>query len=577
MIRQAIGGEAVVRTIHRLDSVVSGVMVYALTKEAASGLGAQMEDGTFHKEYMAVTEGRPAKDKGEYRDYLLRNKRERKTYVADRRNRDAQEAILTYQVAAKRRENTLVRVQLITGRTHQIRCQFSSRGLPLFGDRKYGSVHGDAGIALWCHRLDFRHPTTGEKVSFSALPPAKLPWTSFRGFTENYNEEDLKVEFKRSETFSDCPFAEDCGFCTYQGMEYEKQLEKKQRKAVRFVRELGPVEPILGMEEPSGYRHKATWNLGLDRNGRLVSGIYSRKAHRVLRIGRCRIDHPKLVEIAAAIRALLVRYEIPIYEEATKVGCLRQMTIRVTTAGKVMVVLTAAAELPKEADAMLEELMASHPEIRSVLLETGQKNHREVKVLRGEESLEETWMGQPFRIDSASSFPINPAQSKVVCDTALEYAALTGAERVLDVSCGIGALALAAADRAGKVLAVDASEAAIREAGERAEQMGRGKQSNLRFVHAEPEVYLEALARSRESIDVLFVEATRCRKTAECVAAIGRLKPGTIVYIGRDPERMGEDMHALVRHGYAVRKIRPVDLLPFAETAETVVLLSRDE
>jgi 23S rRNA pseudouridine1911/1915/1917 synthase len=178
LVRQALGIRDV-RTVHRLDRVVSGLMVLAKTPAAASDLSRQIRVGSFDKSYRAVVHGHPAADAARFTDLLLRSKPERKTYVVTEPGKDVQEAILDYRVLGKTPALSLVDIRLITGRTHQIRCQFSSRQLPLVGDRKYSLLQDDCPIALWSARLRFTHPVTGESLEFSAPPPAIYPWTEF--------------------------------------------------------------------------------------------------------------------------------------------------------------------------------------------------------------------------------------------------------------------------------------------------------------------------------------------------------------------------------------------------------------
>ena len=179
LIRDALGDpSADIRTVHRLDRVVSGLMVLARNASAASELSRQIREGDFQKEYLAVLHGCPEISQGTLRDLLLRCKQERKTYVVDHMEKGVQEAVLNYHVLNQADGLSRVSIQLVTGRTHQIRAQFSSRNLPLVGDRKYSLLEDGCEIALWSHRIAFSHPATGQWMTFSQEPPAVYPWTS---------------------------------------------------------------------------------------------------------------------------------------------------------------------------------------------------------------------------------------------------------------------------------------------------------------------------------------------------------------------------------------------------------------
>ena len=178
LIRQELGDpNANVRTVHRLDRTVSGLMVLARRSKTASELSRQIREGEFHKEYLAVIHGTPEEDAAELQDLLLRNKQERKTYIVTEPGKDVQEARLSYQVLNRVQDLTRVRIQLHTGRTHQIRAQFSGRGWPLVGDRKYGIPDEAEEIALWSYRLAFHHPYSGKPMEFILEPPLDYPWS----------------------------------------------------------------------------------------------------------------------------------------------------------------------------------------------------------------------------------------------------------------------------------------------------------------------------------------------------------------------------------------------------------------
>ena len=179
LLRQALGDPgADIRTVHRLDRVVSGVMVVARNPQAASELSRQIREDRFQKEYLAILHGAPPQDSGTFRDLLVRDKARRMTMVAPAPGKGVQEAILDYQVLGKTEDLSRVRVTLRTGRTHQIRVQFASRGLALVGERKYDTRSDPCEIALWSHSVGFAHPKTGEYMTFTQEPPRVWPWTA---------------------------------------------------------------------------------------------------------------------------------------------------------------------------------------------------------------------------------------------------------------------------------------------------------------------------------------------------------------------------------------------------------------
>ena len=164
--------------VHRLDRGVGGVMAVARSKSAAAALSAAVAQRKFEKEYLCLVRGRPLEEAGTYRDLLLHDRQRNKSFVVDRMRGGVKEAELDYRCLASSGGLSLVHVRLRTGRTHQIRVQFSSRKHPLWGDGKYGS-HQKGSLALQSAGLAFRHPVSGKEMSFTLPAPAGLPWELF--------------------------------------------------------------------------------------------------------------------------------------------------------------------------------------------------------------------------------------------------------------------------------------------------------------------------------------------------------------------------------------------------------------
>lgn len=175
-------GNVYLGLVHRLDRPVSGVMVYAKTSKAASRLSEQIRNKTFQKEYLAIVNGKFDKTTGTFKDYLWKDEKKNISFVVKSTKKNAKQAILDYKVLDYNKEEniSLVKINLKTGRHHQIRVQFSSRGHSLYGDRKYhGRCKNSNSVCLFAYKICFNHPTTKEKLEFSALPEQTKIWKIF--------------------------------------------------------------------------------------------------------------------------------------------------------------------------------------------------------------------------------------------------------------------------------------------------------------------------------------------------------------------------------------------------------------
>ncbi len=183
LLKQQIGGE--IFPVHRLDRAVGGIMLYGRTKDAAGKLSALVSNRGVKKTYLALIQGVPNEKEGVFKDLLFKDSAKNKSYVVKRPRKGVKEAELSYRVLRTDGKKSLVEIQLLTGRSHQIRVQFASRKMPLLGDVKYGSTYKDCPLALWSESLSFIDPFTKKAMDFEALPPQEYPWTEFIEFKEN--------------------------------------------------------------------------------------------------------------------------------------------------------------------------------------------------------------------------------------------------------------------------------------------------------------------------------------------------------------------------------------------------------
>lgn len=182
LLKQQVGYD--VYPLHRLDKPVGGAIMLANNKNAAAAFSKLISENGVKKRYLAVIDGTPSETTGNLNDFLFHDSRKNKTYVVKKMRKGVKEASLKYEVLTSKSDHSLVRIELITGRTHQIRAQFASRKMPVTGDGKYGSHDNKCETTLWSHSLCFRHPISGKVIQIESYPPMNgYPWNLFK--TEN--------------------------------------------------------------------------------------------------------------------------------------------------------------------------------------------------------------------------------------------------------------------------------------------------------------------------------------------------------------------------------------------------------
>lgn len=191
-------GNVYLGLVHRLDRPTGGVMVFAKNSKSAERLSKQIVDGEMTKCYLATVVGCPKERNATLVHYLKKNALTNNVYVATFGDHNAKRAELSYSVLESNESVSLCRVQLETGRSHQIRVQMSAIGTPVFGDMRYGgdTIKKGANLALWAYRLEFAHPVSKERMVFVAYPPQIAPWTDFNltKYLENFSDSDDNEE-----------------------------------------------------------------------------------------------------------------------------------------------------------------------------------------------------------------------------------------------------------------------------------------------------------------------------------------------------------------------------------------------
>ena len=377
-----------------------------------------------------------------------------------------------------------------------------------------------------------------------------------------------------------CPNRKKCGGCQLTNMSYEEQLAFKQSRVQRLVGRFCPVRPIVGMDEPYCYRNKVQAAFGFDRGRRIVSGVYQSSTHRIVPVDDCQLEDDTADRIIVTIREMLPRYKLTAFDERTGQGFLRHVLVkRAFATGQVMVVLVSGTKIFPPQRAFTAELVRRYPEIATVIHNVNDKFTslvlgKQEKVLYGKGYIEDVLCGCRFRISAHSFYQINPVQTEILYKTAVEYAGLTGTERVLDAYCGIGTIGMVASRAAGEVAGVELNRDAVRDAIANARLNGI---RNCWFTCADAGEFMESLAAEGKKADVVFLDPPRAGSTERFIASLAKMAPRRVVYISCNPVTLARDLAWFRQYGYRAEIAQPVDMFPHTEHIETVVLLMRGQ
>lgn len=374
-----------------------------------------------------------------------------------------------------------------------------------------------------------------------------------------------------------CPYAEKCGGCNMLDGDYVQHLNMKQKLVEGYLKEICEVMPIVGMEEPYYYRNKVHAVYANTKQG-VISGVYQEGTHRVVPIDSCKIEDAKADKIIVDIRNLMKSFRMKAYDEDRGFGFLRHVLIRRGFhSGEIMVVLVTGTPIFPSKNNFVKELRRLHPEITTILQNI---NDRKTSMILGERELvlygkgyiEDTLCEKTFRISAKSFYQVNPIQTELLYKKAIELAALTGKERVIDAYCGIGTIGLIASDAAKEVLGIEVNPDAVRDAIRNAKA---NRVKNIQFYRADAGTYMVQMAEQDMRADVVLMDPPRAGSDEAFLSSVVKLAPERIVYISCNPETLARDLKYLKQKGYEVGKAWPYDMFPWTGHVECVTLLQR--
>ena len=376
-----------------------------------------------------------------------------------------------------------------------------------------------------------------------------------------------------------CKYSKYCGGCTLQGFSYDKQLDKKQEYIEKLLGKLHKVNRIIGMDNPLNYRNKVQVTFGHDDKNNIICGNFISSTHIIVPIDECMIADEKANEIIDTVKSLAVKYRISVFDEDSLKGCLRHVQIRVSSSNEYMVILVTGSNTIPKGDLLVRDLLKNHKEIKTIVQNINRRHTSMVLgdrniVLFGKGYIYDNLCSLNFKLSASSFYQVNKRQTEVLYNTALALADFSKEDTVIDAYCGIGTIGLITANKVKNVIGVELNKQAIRDA---IYNSKLNDITNAYFVCDDAGHYMQRLSKEKKRIDSVIMDPPRSGADIKFLNSLVQLKPKKILYISCGPESLKSNLLYLTKNGYRINTIQPVDMFPFTDHVETVVLMSRDK
>lgn len=374
----------------------------------------------------------------------------------------------------------------------------------------------------------------------------------------------------------ECKYYEKCGGCQLQHLSYEAQLKMKRQQVEDALLRIGhlqcEVQPVIGMKEPWYYRNKMQFPVS-DEHGVLEIGCYAVKTHGVVDAKECIIQEEGNNHVLAAVRLWMKLYQVSAYNEKLQTGLVRHVMARVT-GNDVMVVLVVNGDKLPYKDELIDILQKMVPHFKSLFINVNKANTNiilgnESKLLFGAEKIQQELNGLKFNISPESFFQVNTKQAAVLYDLVKQFAHLTKKEKVVDVYCGTGTIALYLAKEARQVLGIEIVQQAIANAKENAKL---NNFVNAVFVCGDGAIQLPQMLSSGVKPNVIVVDPPRAGCEERVLRTVMSSAPQRVIYVSCNPATLARDL-AILSSDYAIENVQPVDMFPHTNHVETVVAL----
>lgn len=382
----------------------------------------------------------------------------------------------------------------------------------------------------------------------------------------------------------DCPHFAQCGGCVWRHISYEEECRVKQQRVQDAVARIGgidaPVKPIIASERVLRYRNKAQLPVGTGKNGKPVMGFFAFHSHRIIDCADCALQPACFADVMRITREFLAQTDNDIYDEQTGKGRLRHLYMRLgEVTNELMVCYVVNGNGLKQEDLLVRMLREGLPNLKTVLINSNREKTnvilgRKNRTVYGGGVITDKLCGLTFTISPFSFWQVNRAQAERLYAKAREYAALTGAETLLDLYCGTGTIGLSMAKDCKRLIGVEIIADAVRDAEHNATV---NSICNARFLCADAPQAAAQLAQEGARPDVVILDPPRKGCGEALVQTIGSMSPDRVVYVSCDPATLARDLQYFAAAGYRTVEVTPVDMFPRTAHVESVALLSKNE
>ena len=376
----------------------------------------------------------------------------------------------------------------------------------------------------------------------------------------------------------------ECGGCQIQELDYKEQLNLKTNEVKQVISRIGKLDDVvihnaLGMEEPFRYRNKAQFPIQ-KVDGVPVIGFYKKKSHDIIPTDQCIIQHDVNDKIIKIIKTYIRAYKVSVYDEKTHTGVLRHLVTKVGfTTKEVMVVLVANGRKLPYLNELASVLKENIPGFKTLVVNVNREKTNvilgnENRIIYGDGKINDNIGDLVFEISPLSFFQVNPVQTEVLYNKALEYANLGENDTVFDIYCGIGTISLFLAQKAKKVYGIEIVEEAIKDAKKNAKI---NNLDNVEFYVGKAEEVVPKMYKQGKRANVVVVDPPRKGCDEKVLDTIISMQPDRVVYVSCNPSTLARDLNYLDERGYTCLEVQPVDMFPHSVHIENVALIVKKQ